>query len=99
MHLSGPGVEELTADIWSHDVAFHDVPTGRTYSLPLIVSNTGGEALQILTYDLSDTTNFSIAPSGGVIPCASLDGLLEPTPSCTLTATFHPQAGGVLMKP
>ncbi len=90
IHLIGPGVEDLTADIWSHDIAFHDVPIGSSRSLPLIVTNTGGEELEILGYALSDTTNFSIDTSGGAIPCSSVGNVLAPFSSCTLTATFHP---------
>ncbi len=90
VHIIGPGVEDLTADIWSHDVAFHDVPIGSSRSLPVIVTNTGGEVLEILGFALSDTTNFSIDTSGGAIPCDSVGNELEPFSSCTLTATFHP---------
>lgn len=92
VHLIGPGVDELTANIWSSDIDFHDVPIDSSHSLPLTISNTGGEDLQMLTYTLSDTTNFSLDTDGGAIPCASLGDLLEPFTFCTLTATFHPQA-------
>ncbi len=90
VHLIGPGVDELTANIWSHDVHFYDVPLGSSRSLPLIVSNTGGEVLEILTYTLSDTTNFTIDTNGGANPCASVANELDPFSSCTLTATFNP---------
>ena len=90
VRLHGPGVEDLSADIWSHDVAFYDAPIGSMRSLPLIVSNTGGEVLEITGMTLSDNANFAIDSSGGANPCSSVGNELEPFSSCTMTAIFTP---------
>ena len=91
VYLEGTGVTDLDADIWSHDVAFHDVVVGNSRDLPLIISNTGGETLEITGYTLSDPTNFSYNPNGGAIPCASMGNTLPSTDFCTMTMTFNPQ--------
>ena len=90
VQLLGPGVTELTADIYSYDLDFYDVPISRSRSLPLVISNAGGQDLEILSYTLSDYTDFSIDTNGGAVPCESLDNVLEPFSSCTATVTFHP---------
>ena len=92
--LTGEGVTELRTDIWSHDLEFRDTPVGNSRNLPWLITNTGSVALSITDVSLSDTTNFTIDPNGGALPCGPPPFSLAKVTSCTMTVTFKPQTPG-----
>jgi hypothetical protein len=93
VHLDGPGVVDLDANIWSHDLDFHGLVVGNSRYLPLVISNTGGDLLEITGFTLSDTFNFSYDPNGGAVPCGSFGTTIPISSYCTMTMTFNPYNG------
>ena len=95
MNLVATGVTDLDTDISSYDLDFGNVARGNSKALPLIISNTGGERLDITGIALSDPGNFLYDRDGGGLPCGSLPIEISSTSFCTMKVTFRPIEDGI----
>ena len=77
----------------SHD--FGDITVGGS-SLPLeiTISNNGLADLHVSDIVISDTTNFSLVPTGGTTPCGIAPTITSGS-NCNLVITFNPVSTGI----
>ena len=94
VNLLAEGVTELGTDIWSHDLEFHDVAVGNSKALPLLITNTGSEPLEITGISISNPSNTLYDPTGGALPCGPPPFSIPSVTSCTMMVTFRPLAPG-----
>lgn len=67
-------------------------PGNQTAPLEVDITNTGTDPLQISSFALSNTTDFTLDANGGSNPCGSGGNTLASGEACTLTVSFLPQA-------
>jgi hypothetical protein len=70
---------------------FGTVTVGEESRLTLTLSNTGTVALTVNGFQLSDSVNYSVDPTGGPNPCGPAPFTIEVGESCTVEVVFSPE--------